>query len=192
MAISQQIQNQAAIIRAKIASSNDLDEDYKARLFDLVALTAMATNGISQEEKIQKMTEAMHSLTMSQIEFITHINKTVTKSLEESSKKIETMIATTQQTIQTTIANATISHCKTCKAMEHAEEIEKEKEYAKLIQEMGGVVKDDSQAKSQNWSDFLQKTCSKILIQPWIWIFFAVVSISPYGVNIINAVKDLF
>lgn len=202
MAISEKIKNQTTIILAKIAAANDLDKDYKNQLSEMIALTSMATNGISQDEKIQKMTEAMHSLTISQIDFMTTINTKLKNSLEESSKKLENLITTTQQTLQAAIENATLAHCKTCKAMEHAEEIEREKEYTKLIQEMGLSPKDsttptdktadNSTSELSSWSECLRKTLSKVLVQPWIWIFFAVVSISPYGVNIINAVKDLF
>lgn len=195
MAISEKIKNQTAIILAKIAAANDLDEDYKNQLYDMISLTTTATNGISQEEKIQKMTEAMHQLTISQIDFITSINKHINKSLIESSKKIEAMINTTQQTIQTTIQNATISHCQSCKALRHAEDVEKKEAYQSIVNMTtnSSTTSDNiTPKKAVTWSEFIQDTFSKVFLQPWVWIFLAIISISPYSVNIIQAIKDIF
>lgn len=109
----------------------------------------------------------MHAMTISQVEFITQINKflskTLTQSLSEQSKKITDMIATTNQTIQTSIANATISHCKTCKAMEHAEEIEKEEARNKIIEELGGSKTDtktvtDKTEEKESWTAVWHKS----------------------------------
>lgn len=113
-------------------------------------------------------------MTISQVEFITHINKflseTLEKSLNEQGEKIANMIATTNQTIQTSIANATISHCKTCKAMEHAEEVEKEEARKKIIEELGGkttdtsgtttTVSDNGKMEKIDWVIFCQKSLS--------------------------------
>lgn len=198
MALTQDIWNQAAVARAKIASAEGLDDDYKERLFEIISLTTSATNGISPEEKIQKLTEAMHSMTISQVEFITHINKIISKTLEDSledhSNKIREMIASTNQTIQTSIANATLSHCKTCKAMEHAEEVEKENARNKIIEELGGKKTEETPppTKKIDWVEFWQKSLVQVLLQPWLWLVLAVSALSPHGVNLINALKDLF
>lgn len=198
MALTQDIWNQAAEARAKIASA-DLDEKQREQLYKIISLTTTATNGISPEEKIQKLTEAMHAMTISQVEFITHINKflskTLTESLAEHSEKISNMIAITNQTIQSSIANATLSHCKTCKAMNHAEEVEKEEARNKIIEELGGGQKGtpvDTKGNKIDWIVFWQKTISQMITQPWMWIVMAVASLSPYGVNLLNAIRDLF
>ena len=44
-----------------VANSN-MSNDYKRAYFRLLNTTTLATNGISTDQKIQKMTEAIHSL----------------------------------------------------------------------------------------------------------------------------------
>ena len=57
MAISQEMMNQAELAKAKIVNSGYLDDDSKKNLLNIVAITTQATNGISPEEKIQKITD---------------------------------------------------------------------------------------------------------------------------------------
>lgn len=59
--------NQAELAKAKIVNSGYLDDDSKKNLLNIVAITTQATNGISPEEKIQKMTESVLMLTISQV-----------------------------------------------------------------------------------------------------------------------------
>lgn len=51
MALTQEIWNQAAEARAKIAGA-EMDEKLKDNLYKIISLTTEATNGISPEEKI--------------------------------------------------------------------------------------------------------------------------------------------
>lgn len=62
-------------------SNSDFDDDYKKQLLRLINTTTLTTNGISPEEKIQKMTEAIHLLAVSQVTFITKIDEKIEKSI---------------------------------------------------------------------------------------------------------------
>lgn len=73
MAISQEMMNQAELAKAKIVNSGYLDDDSKKNLLNIVAITTQATNGISPEEKIQKMTESVLMLTISQVQMATQL-----------------------------------------------------------------------------------------------------------------------
>lgn len=77
MAISQEMINQAELAKAKIVNSGYLDDDSKKNLLNIVAITTQATNGISPEEKIQKMTESVLMLTISQVQMATQLPKQI-------------------------------------------------------------------------------------------------------------------
>ena len=62
-------------------ANSDLDDDYKKTLLRLIYISTLTTNGISPEEKIQKMTEAIHLLAISQVTFITKIDEKIEKSI---------------------------------------------------------------------------------------------------------------
>lgn len=78
--------NQAELAKAKIVNSGYLDDDSKKNLLNIVAITTQATNGISPEEKIQKMTESVLMLTISQVQMAAtmpkQIQDNITKTME--------------------------------------------------------------------------------------------------------------
>jgi hypothetical protein len=75
--------------------------------------------------------------------------------------------------------------------MKHAEDVEREEEKKKLIEEWktaNGItdddVKDQDDAESISWTGIFKK----LLVQPGIWIFLTILTISPYGVDIVKAI----
>ena len=72
-----------------------------------------ATNGITPEEKIQKMTEAIALLATTQVGYMIEI----------------------QNRINDKILNANKEQCKECIAMKHAKEVEKEKQEEERFEE---------------------------------------------------------
>lgn len=106
MATTKDILDDAELAKSYITSSN-MSDDYKRTYLKLINITTMATNGISPEEKIQKMTEAIQLLAVTQGMFISNID---TK-------------------IEETVAIANKAQCNNCKAMKHAISVEqKEKD----------------------------------------------------------------
>lgn len=58
MATTKDMLDDAELAKSYITNSS-MSDDYKKTYIKLINLTTLATNGISPEEKIQKMTEAI-------------------------------------------------------------------------------------------------------------------------------------
>lgn len=172
MAISPDILNESELAKAKILGSHSLDEDYKKSLLNIINITTLATNGITTEEKIQKMTEAIHMLAISQVSFITQVEESVIKSIEKAS----------------------IRHCSECKAMKHAEDIEKKEAQEKMLAEWRKVnnVQTPSEKSKKPLKQEIIDLIFTAIQQPFMWIAIAILGLSPHSVNIIEALKKLF
>lgn len=126
--ISKEVLEEAEFAKNHLMNST-LDDRCKKSLLRLLNTATMATNGISTEEKIQKITEAIQGLVLSQITFLDAVDKKI-------------QIANKEQ-------------CMSCKAMMHATEVEQEKAKQKLIEEWKATkeITDDDMAKSEDsWS----------------------------------------
>lgn len=172
MAISPDILNESELAKAKILNSNSLDEDYKKSLLNLINVTTLATNGITTDEKIQKMTEAIHMLAISQVSFITQVEESVVKSIE----------------------NVSIQHCSNCKAMKHAEVIEEKEAQEKLLEDWRKANKLPHPAvkDKKNIKDEIINLLFTAIQQPFMWIAVAILGLSPHSANILTALKNLF
>ena len=107
MAISKEIEEDTEFAKNHVMQSQ-LDEKCKKSLLRLLNTSKIATNGISIEEKVQKITEAMLGMVISQIAFLDSVDK-----------KIE-------------IANK--EQCKDCKAMRLADDVEEQKKKEEIIE----------------------------------------------------------
>ena len=173
MALSQEIQDESDLAKSYVANS-DLDDDYKKTLLRLIHISTLTTNGISPEEKIQKMTEAIHLLAISQVTFITKIDEKIEKSIQ----------------------NANIKQCSSCKAMKHANDVEEEEKWKEKLseykQKMG--ITDDNDSKNTQKTDetsiqtdiSMLDTIKQICLKPYVWIFGSVLVFSPYGMEILK------
>lgn len=79
-----------------------LSDDYKRTYLRLINISTLATNGISVDEKIQKMTECIQLLAITQGMYLANID----------------------EKIDTAIVKANSKKCQDCKAMTYANEIE--------------------------------------------------------------------
>lgn len=170
MALSKEIQEEAELAKNHLMNSN-LDDRCKKSLLRLLNTTTLATNGLSVEEKMQKITESIHGLIISQITFLDTVDK-----------KIET---------------ANKAQCVDCKAMKHATEVEAEKERQAIIaqwKEANGIVDStesfDSKvnATSVDWTDIIKQ----LLLKPYIYVVIGLLTISPYGVEIVKMLITTF
>lgn len=164
--LTKEIIEEAEFAKNHVMNSS-LDERCKKSLLRLLNTATMATNGISTEEKIQKITEAIQGLVLSQITFLDTVDKK--------------------------IATANKAQCNSCKAMAHANFIEAEEQKQKLIdewKEANGITSTPSSSASSDdsWSDVVKK----LILKPWSWILATVLIISPYGVEIIKMLLDFF
>lgn len=106
MSTTKDMIDDAEFAKTRIANSN-MSDNYKKLYIKLINLTTTATNGISPEEKIQKMTEAIQLLAVTQSTFVTEIDAK----------------------INVTVQKANRSQCLTCKAMKYVENQEEKEEH---------------------------------------------------------------
>lgn len=166
--ITKEILEEAEFAKNHLMNSS-LDERCKKSLLRLLNLSTMATNGISTEEKIQKITETIYGLVLSQITFL----DTVDKKIENANKK----------------------QCENCKAMAHATQVEDEERKKKIIDEykkkMGiplANINSSDNISNKSWTDIAKE----LAIKPWTYIIFGLIIISPYGVQIVKLILDSF
>jgi len=62
MSSSIEIQNQSELAKANIVKSDYMSDEMKKNLLGVISLASEATNGLSPEEKIQRMTESIFGL----------------------------------------------------------------------------------------------------------------------------------
>ena len=165
MALSKEILEEAELAKNHLMNSS-LDDRCKKSLLRLLNTTTLATNGLSVEEKIQKITESIHGLILSQITFLDTVDK-----------KIDT---------------ANKAQCVSCKAMRHANEVEEEKEHQKIIEqwkEANGIAdKNEDDDSADSWASVIRK----ILLKPYPYVVLGVLVISPYGVDIVKMLLETF
>lgn len=90
MSLSKEIAEESEFAKTQLMNS-DLDDRCKRSLLRLINCSMMATNGISTEEKIQKITEAIHGLVLSQITFLDTVDKKIQQANKEQCKTCEAM-----------------------------------------------------------------------------------------------------
>lgn len=165
MSLSKEIAEESEFAKTQLMNS-DLDDRCKRSLLRLINCSMMATNGISTEEKIQKITEAIHGLVLSQITFL----DTVDKKIQQANKE----------------------QCKTCEAMQYVHGVKSEEQKQQIIDEWltktGQKKPGEEPEEKKSWSD----TIKHVLCRPGIWIFLTLVMISPYGVDILKVILEFF
>lgn len=164
MALSKEIEEEAEFAKNHLMSSS-LDDRCKKSLLRLLNTATLATNGLSVEEKIQKITEAIFGLVLSQLTFLDTVDK-----------KIE---------------NANKAQCISCKAMKHATEVEEEEKNRKLIEDWkaaNGIVDKKDEEAADGWTVFLKQ----LLLKPYVYVVASILAISPYGLEIIRMIMQIW
>ena len=164
MALSKEIEEEVELAKNHLMSSG-LDDRCKKSLLRLLNTATLATNGLSVEEKIQKITEAIFGLVLSQLTFLDTVDK-----------KIE---------------NANKAQCVSCKAMKHATEVEEEEKNRKLIEDWkaaNGIVDKKDEEAADGWTVFLKQ----LLLKPYVYVVASILAISPYGLEIIRMIMQIW
>lgn len=148
-----------------------MSDDYKKVYLRLINTSTLATNGISPDEKIQKMTECIQLLAITQGMYLANIDKKIQQAIDVSNKK----------------------QCESCKAMKHANDIEKEQREKELIENYitTSGIKIDNNVKDtvdMSW----QTVIKEILLKPYVYVVFCLITISPYGVDILKTLLNFF
>lgn len=173
MATTKAILDDAELAKSYITNSR-LSDEYKRLYLRLINLSTLATNGISPEEKIQRMTECIQLLAVTQGMYLANIDEKIEKVVESANRK----------------------QCLTCKAMKHAEKAEQEQHDKELVKRYLGNIDHAAINESEecdenvpfNWSDLLKT----LLLKPYIYVTICVLTISPYGVDIIKTLCQYF
>lgn len=169
MSLQKDIVEESEFAKDRLIQSK-LDEKCKRSLLRLLSISTTATNGISLEEKVQKITEIIHGLVISQITF-----------LDQVDKKIE---------------SANKEQCKSCKAMKHANDVEEEEKREEIIsawKTANGIKDTTDQNTTSNISELSTIDIIKLgFIKPYGWIVCGLAVFSPYCGDIINAVMSFF
>ena len=164
MALSKEIEEEVELAKNHLMSSG-LDDRCKKSLLRLLNTATLATNGLSVEEKIQKITEAIFGLVLSQLTFLDTVDK-----------KIE---------------NANKAQCVSCKAMKHANEVEEEEKNRKLIEDWkaaNGIVDKKDEEAEDGWTRFLKQ----LLLKPYVYVVASILAISPYSIEIIRMIMQIW
>lgn len=111
MSTTKAILDDAELAKSYITNST-LSDEYKRAYLRLINVSTLATNGITPEEKIQKMTECIQLLAVTQGMYLANIDHKIEKAIEK---------ANTRQ-------------CENCKAMKHANDVEQEQHDKELLQ----------------------------------------------------------
>ena len=167
MSVEKEMVNESELAKSYIVGSN-MTEDQKRTYLCLINIATESTNGISQEAKIQKMTEAILLLAVSQAKYAVNMD----------------------QTIEQAIQKANLNQCKTCRAMKHAEREDEEQRQQEIIEQWklkNGYSVGGNQNIPTTWTD----TLKIILTKPYFYIFLTLSLISPYGVQIIDRIIQL-
>lgn len=165
MALTQDIENSTELAKSQVANS-DFSDDYKKLLMQLLNTTAIAINGITPEEKIQKMTEAIQMLAVSQVSFIAHIDERIV----EINKK----------------------QCKNCKAMKMVNAIEEKEKNERIIAQYKKEHDIISDGFAANPVVYQYGVVKNMLLKPYIYIFGCVAVFSPFLSDIVKTILEFF
>ena len=166
--MNQEIVDDAELAKSYITSSS-MSDDYKKAYIKLLNITTMATNGLSPEDKIQKMTEAIQLLAITQGMYMVNIEKTIDDAVQKANQK----------------------QCAACKAMKHANDVEEEEKNRKLIEDWkaaNGIVDKKDEEAEDGWTRFLKQ----LLLKPYVYVVASILAISPYGIEIIRMIMQIW
>lgn len=164
MATSKIILDDAELAKNYVINS-DMSDEYKRTYLRLINISTLATNGITPEQKIQKMTECIQLLAITQVMYIVDMDKRLNTNIDS---KIE-------------------DKCKTCKAVQYVDNIEQEQHDKDLIENYisSSHIEDKTVSKEDmSWMHVLKT----ILTKPYIYVVFALMMISPYSVEIVKTI----
>lgn len=168
MATTKEALDDAELVKSYITNS-ELSDDYKRTYLRLINISTLATNGISVDEKIQKMTECIQLLAVTQGMYLANIDQKIDTAIDRANRK----------------------QCQECKAMAHAVDVEHEKHDRQILEqykEQLGLNNKAATSVEKTWSDVFKEVLSK----PYIYIIGCLLAISPYGVEIIKTILEFF
>lgn len=166
MSTTKEALDDAELAKSYITNSG-LSDDYKRTYLRLINISTLATNGISVDEKIQKMTEYIQLLAVTQGMYLANIDQKIDTAIDRANRK----------------------QCQECKAMAHAVDVEQEKHDRQILEqykEQLGLNSKAAASAEKTWSNVFKEVLSK----PYIYVIGCLLAISPYGVEIIKIIFE--
>ena len=165
--------------------NSSLDDDVKKNLALLISKSAHATNGISQEEKIQSLTECMLSLASTLAIYMSksddRLNKLEDKYLTDHPptrmEKLQKFEQTLSETEKFRNMNGIIPNIKIS---------------GECIEDIINGSKQYIDKKIDCDDASIVNKIFKLLEKPYVWMFGTVAVCSPFAVDIINTVINAF
>ena len=199
MSMKPSIVSEAELAKNSVISS-PLDDDTKRNLVTLITKSAMATNGITQEEKVQALTECMASLAsalgmyMSKsdqrlIKIEEKVEKAHPTSRIEEIQRAEALLSDVEKyrnlngiTANVCIGGKTLeSYVKDLSAHNDTQD-----EHIKQLEN------DDGKTEESPTDDSIVKQIISILKIPYVWIFASIAVCSPYAAEVISTIIACF
>ena len=150
MAIKDKIMVQRDLHLERINKSKSLTNEEKISLTGLVVDAAEGTNGLTEHDKIQNVSETTFLLATAMVNLTEQLNE---------------------------------NNSLTAKVAEKIDGLEKQrKDSQQKYQDLVEQVRTKRDIKNLDWKD----TMKLVLVKPWFWIFLAVTTFSPKGLEIIQ------
>ena len=187
MSMKVNIASEAELAKSTVMNS-PLDNDTKRNLVTLISKSAMATNGITPEEKIQTLTECMASLASALAIYMSNADSRI--------EKLELLYKEEHPTGQ----------LERLKKREH--ELFEVEEYRNMsgiipnIKISGETIADILSGTKKYIDGKIEKAVEdrngivdkifKLLEKPYVWLFGTAAVCSPFAVDVLNAVLGAF
>ena len=161
MAMKEKIKFQRDLHLERIQKSDALSNEDKVALTNLVVEASEGTNGLTEHDKLQNVSESTFYLTTAIVNLTENLNRNnvltekVARRIDEMEDRFQ-KIDTSIQTIKD----------------------ENQVKYSDLVAQ----VQAKRNIKELNWSD----TMKLVLVKPWVWIFAAFFVFSPKAIDILQ------
>ena len=144
----------------RIQKSNCLSNEDKVALTNLVVEASEGTNGLTEHDKLQNVSESTFYLTTAIVNLTENLNRNnvLTERVAKHISEIDDQFQKIESNIQTMKDEGQVK-------------------YSDLVSQ----VRAKRNIKELNWSD----TLKLVLVKPWIWVFAAFFVFSPKAIEIL-------
>ena len=161
MAMKDKIKFQRDLHLERIQKSSSLSNEDKVALTNLVVEASEGTNGLTEHDKLQNVSESTFYLTTAIVNLTENLNKNnyLTEKVAMHISEMDDRF----QKIETNVENM---------------KAESRMKYSDLVDQ----VRAKRNIKDLNWAD----TAKLVLVKPWVWIFAAFFVLSPNAIDILQ------
>jgi len=161
MAMKEKIKFQRDLHLERIQKSNALSNEDKVTLTNLVVEASEGTNGLTEHDKLQNVSESTFYLTTAIVNLTENLNRNnvLTEKVARHISEMDDQFQKIESNIQTMKDEGQVK-------------------YSDLVSQ----VQAKRNIKELNWQD----TIKLVLVKPWVWIFAAFFAFSPNAIEILQ------